>query len=82
MIKITMSDKAKELEPILRRIYNDDDFVQGTIINAGNDSNIETIIEFINHAYSVGDNVTYEDIISLAFLLGEKTDNARSKKAG
>lgn len=72
MILITMTEKAKELEPILRELYDNDDFVQGVIANAKTDDNLNTIQQYIATGRSLGDEITSDEIIDLSILLSRK----------
>lgn len=74
MILISMSEYAKKIEPKLREYYDDDDFVQGVVINAGSDKNLEIISEFINHAEQIGDAISSDNIAAMAVMLGLEED--------
>lgn len=67
-----MSDKAKELEPLLRELYDDDDYVQGVIANAVTDDNCEIIREFIEEGKREGDDISADDILGFALMLGDR----------
>lgn len=74
MIQIKMSEQAKQLEPMLRELWDDDEFIQGVIANAGTDDNIQKIIGFINYSRSVYDKITADDISKLALLLDGRVE--------
>lgn len=72
MIQITLSETAKKIVPKLRKYYDNDDYVQGVILNAHGDKNLEIISAFIDYAEAAGDEVTSDDLILLSVALGDK----------
>lgn len=72
MIQCTMSDKAREIEPKLREYYDDDDFVQGVVVNAKTDENLSEIERFIAYAEKNDEEITSDHIIAMALMLGRK----------
>lgn len=72
MIRITLSETAKKIVPKLRKYYDNDDYVQGVILNAHGDENLEMISAFIDYAEETGDLITSDDIAFLAIALGDK----------
>lgn len=62
---------SEELEPLLREVYDDDDFVDAILGEAGGDENLGVIADFIDHANSAGDEVSSDDLMMLALYLSE-----------
>lgn len=62
---------ADVLRPLLRDVYDDDDFVEGVIAVAREEENRRVIIDFIAHAKDVGDEVTSDDLLMLAIYLAD-----------
>ena len=61
--------------PKLREYYDNDDYVQGVILNAHGDKNLETISAFIDYAEENEENINSDDIAALAFVLRKKNHN-------
>lgn len=72
MIRIKMSETAKRLEPKLRELYNTDDFVQGIVLIAGTDENLEKISDYIELAKEAGDDITSDEVTNFALFLDGK----------
>ncbi|WP_455129379.1 ribonuclease HI [Pseudoramibacter alactolyticus] len=75
MIRVSLSETAKKIMPKLREYYDNDDYVQGVILNAHGDKNLETISAFIDYAEENEENINSDDIAALAFVLGKKNHN-------
>ncbi|MGN0194608.1 MAG: hypothetical protein ACI39G_05820 [Pseudoramibacter sp.] len=75
MIRITLTETAKKIIPKLRKYWDDDEYVEGVIINAKNDDNLNIISDFIDYAENIGDEITADHISALALSLGNKEKN-------
>lgn len=62
----------KVLEKRLRNIYDDDDFVKCIFTMTNEPWKREKMVGFIEMADSLGDQVSYEDIVKLGMLLHDK----------
>lgn len=69
-----MTDKEirKELEQVLRNIYDDDDFALGTVFCLETPENWETMLRFVAKAEELGDEVTHDDLLALSIVLEGK----------
>ena len=65
LIKATIEEK-------LRAIYDDDDFVYGTIACLKTTSNAEEMLAFFDAAERAGDPVTHDDAIALSIVISER----------
>ena len=61
-----------EVEKYLRSVYDDDDFVYGTVACAKTPENWDTMLRFVAKAEELGDEVTHDDIIALSIVLKRK----------
>lgn len=68
------SPSAKELEKKLRKLWDNDDYVDGIIAFAESDKNINIISQFIDMSYRMGDNITADDISYLVEAIRNKSD--------
>ena len=66
-----------ELETVLRSVYDEDNFVYGTLACAGTEENWNTMLKFIAKAEEVGDDVTHDDLVALSIVLKRKTRQIR-----
>ena len=76
-----MTDTGKKLVRLLRDIYDDHDFVCGTMSNCGGDKAWEEMCEFIAYADEHGEQITSDDILALSLSLGEKHDRKKGRFA-
>lgn len=67
------SSAAKELAPKLRKLWDNDDYVNGIIIFAKSDKNIMKISQFIDMSYRMGEKITADDISYLLEVLENKS---------
>ncbi|MBR4207859.1 MAG: ribonuclease HI [Lachnospiraceae bacterium] len=67
-----MSEHGKELMMLLRNIYNDHDFVCGTMSNCGGEEAWKEMCDFIKYANEQCEKITSDDILALSLSLGEK----------
>lgn len=67
-----LSETGQALMDMLIEIDNDQDFVLGVMCNAGNDTAWQKIIDFINYAKSVGDEISTEQLIRISLYLGSQ----------
>lgn len=67
----TESPIDKTLEALLRTVYDDDDFVEGVIGEAANEENRSVIVDFIEKAHEVGDELRSDDLLMLAIYLAD-----------
>lgn len=74
MIKISLSSTAKKIIPKLRKLYDNDEYVQGVIISAGNDDNLRNISRFIDYADSHDEEISSDDVAFLALSMAAKRD--------
>ncbi len=58
----------------LKNIYDDHDFVCGTMSNCGGEDAWRRILDFITFAKGHGETVTSDDVLALSLSLGEKND--------
>ena len=65
-----MSDTGNTLMKLLKEIYNDRDFVCGSMTVAGTEENWQEMIDFINTARERNDEITSDDLAALAVALG------------
>ena len=61
-----------ELEKYLRSVYDDDDFVYGTIACTKTPENWNTMLDFVAKAEELGDEVTHDDLAALSIVLKRK----------
>lgn len=66
------SMNTDKLVPLLKELYDNDEYIEGVIDFANSDENIQIIIDFINHAKEINDHITSDDIAALALVLGNK----------
>lgn len=71
------SKEREKLEKKLRKIWQNEEFVQGVICNAKNRENWETISEFIDMSYRMGDEPTSDNIVALSVILSGEDDGKR-----
>lgn len=65
-----MDEELKsQLEPLLRNVYDDDEFVYCVFVNLGNDRNVEKMLSFFEVAKEQGDEVSHDDIVTLSIIL-------------
>ena len=71
-----MSETGKKLMNLLKEIYNDHDFVCGTMSNCGEEG-WKKMCEYINFARENGKTVTSDEVLALSLVLGdgEKNEN-------
>lgn len=67
-----ISEIGQKLMDMLVEIDDSKDFVLGVMCNAGNDNAWQKIIDFIEHARNVGDEVTNEQLIKISVYLGNQ----------
>ena len=59
-------DKVKEIEIELRRLFDDDEFVLGTLNDLQDDNDIDTVLDFINrNKTKMSTQELYEQVIFL-----------------
>lgn len=63
------SSAAKELAPKLRKLWDNDDYVNGIITFAKSDKNIIKISQFIDMSYRMDTKITADDISYLLEVL-------------
>ena len=63
------SSAAKELAPKLRKLWDNDDYVNGIIVFAKSDKNIMKISQFIDMSYRMNTKITADDISYLLKVL-------------
>lgn len=63
------SSAAKELASKLRKLWDNDDYVNGIIVFAKSDKNIMKISQFIDMSYRMGEKITADDISYLLEVL-------------
>jgi len=68
------SPAARELENKLRKLWDNDDYVDGVIDFAGSDKNIGIISQFIDMSYQMGDTITADDISYLVEVIQNKSN--------
>lgn len=64
----------------LKKIYDDEDFIRGTIAIARSENTMKTLLDFIKEAYRRDDAVTSDEIIKLTMYLRDKEDVSREKR--
>ena len=62
----------RELEGLLRSVYDDDDFVYCTIACAETPENWGEMLRFAAKAEEMGDEVTHDDLVALSLVLERK----------
>ena len=67
-----MTDTGIKLMSILKDIYDDHDFVCGTMSNCGGDLAWEKLYEIIMYAKEHSEVLTSDDILALSLTLGEE----------
>ena len=67
------STATKELAMKLRKLWDNDDYVNGIITFAKTEKNIITISQFINMSYSLNKEITADDISYLLEVLENKS---------
>ena len=72
-----MTETGKRLMSLLRGIYDDDDFVCGTMSNCGGEAAWEKMLAFIMVANERGEPVTSDDVLALSLVLGEEGDTEK-----
>lgn len=65
-----MSDTGKKLMKILKNIYDDHDFVCGTMSNCGSDLAWMELYDIIMYAKAHDEKLTSDDILALSLTLG------------
>ena len=66
-----MDDIKRKLIELLREIYDNRDFVGGTMSNCGSEEAWEKMYEFITDANKRGKKLTSDEILLLSLELGE-----------
>lgn len=64
---------AKDLEKKLRKLWDNDDYVDGVIAFAGSDKNLNIISDFIDMSARLSDNITADDISYLVEAIQNKS---------
>lgn len=64
-IKIWLNDR-------LRKIYDNDDFVNSIFNRLPEERKLEELYKFINYADNIGDEVTHDMVIQLSFIIKNK----------
>ena len=75
-----MKDIRAELVKLLRNIYNDHDFVCGTLSNCDCESAWRKMYDFIRTAKRRGDDLSSDDILLLSLIFGEESNAEKDKK--
>lgn len=72
-----MTDTGKKLMRLLKDIYDDHDFVCGTMSNCGREEAWVEMCKFIEYANEHEEQITSDDILALSLSLGEKYDRKK-----
>ena len=73
-----MDDIKIKLIELLREIYDNRDFVGGTMSNCGNEEAWKKMYEYITFAREHGEEVTSDEILLLSLKFGEEIAMAAS----
>ena len=69
-----MTATGKKLMELLKNIYNDHDFVCGTMSNCGSEDAWKKMYDYISYANEHGETVTSDDVLALSLVLGDKKE--------
>lgn len=72
----------EKLEKKLRKIWENEEFVQGVICNAKTEKNWETISAFIDMSYRMGDDLASDNLVALSVVLSNETRQSEGEKDG
>ena len=70
-----MKDKYKQLMLLLKEIFDDHDFVCGTMSNCGGEEAWGKLYDFIVFANEHNEKITPDDILALSLSLGQNKDS-------
>ena len=78
-----MKDRYNKLKRTLmqelKKIYDDKDFVCGTVTIAQNESNWRKILDYIRISEQEEQEVSSDDVLALALVLRKESDSGSSK---
>lgn len=69
---MALSKISEELKNRLVRFYDNRDFLIGVMSNVKTDEKRQKMIDFMDKAEEVGDEITSDDLILLSVVLGNK----------
>ncbi|MBR1598526.1 MAG: ribonuclease HI [Lachnospiraceae bacterium] len=69
-----MTDMGKKLMNLLREIYDDHDFVCGTMSNCGGEEAWGKMYQFITYANAHNESISSDDVLALSLILGKEMD--------
>ena len=74
-----MSETGKKLMILLKEIYNDHDFVCGTMSNCGNEEALKELYDYISYAKAHNKAVTSDEILLLSLVIGDGDEKEKKR---
>ena len=68
-----MTETGKKLMTLLKEIYDDHDFVCGTMSNCGGEEAWEKMYKHIVFAHEHGEQITSDEVLALSLFLGAES---------
>ena len=70
-----MSANETKLRNLLKEIWNDKDFINGTICGLKDEEHIAKMIDFIEISREKGDCISSDDVLLLTVVFNKERDN-------